>query len=113
MDDILDYTGRKKLLGKLTGNDLKEKKFTLPLIVALRNSPKKKSNEIMKLVKSDRTKKFDEVYDFVIEFGGVEYTMQKVNEYSLIAKNSLKNFSEGDVKDSMMEFADFVGKREF
>ncbi len=39
-DDILDYTGRKKLLGKSTGNDLKEKKFTLPLIVSLRNAPK-------------------------------------------------------------------------
>ena len=50
-DDILDYTGRKKLLGKSTGNDLKEKKFTLPLIVSLRNAPKRKSNDIMKLIK--------------------------------------------------------------
>ncbi|HQY21442.1 MAG TPA: polyprenyl synthetase family protein, partial [Ignavibacteria bacterium] len=38
-DDILDYTGRKKLLGKSTGNDLKEKKFTLPLIISLKNAP--------------------------------------------------------------------------
>ena len=112
-DDILDYTGRKKLLGKSTGNDLKEKKFTLPLIVSLRNAPKKRSAEIMKLIKSDRTKKFDEVFEFVMEYGGVEYSIQKVNEYSLIAKNSLKDFKDNNVKDSMMEFVDFVSAREY
>jgi len=112
-DDILDYTGRKKLLGKSTGNDLKEKKFTLPLIVALRNAPKKRSNEIMKLIKSDRTKKFDEVYEFVIQNGGIDYAVQKVNEYSSIAKNSLNEFKKSDAKDSMIEFVDFVSKREF
>jgi octaprenyl-diphosphate synthase len=112
-DDILDYTGRKKLLGKSTGNDLKEKKFTLPLIVSLRNAPKKRSNEIMKLIKSDRTKKFDEVYDFVMQNGGVEYAANKVNEYSSVAKNSIKDFKESNVKNSMMEFVDFVSEREY
>ncbi len=112
-DDILDYTGRKKLLGKSTGNDLKEKKFTLPLIVSLRNAPKKKSNEIMKLIKSDRTKKFDEVYDFVIQYGGLEYSIQKVNDFSSIAKNSLRDFKDSPVRESMMEFVDFVSAREY
>ncbi len=112
-DDILDYTGRKKLLGKSTGNDLKEKKFTLPLIVALRNSPKKRSAEIMKLIKSDRTRKFDEVYEFVMNNGGVEYAAGKVTEFSDNAKNSLKDFKENNVKDSLIEFADFVSKRDY
>jgi len=112
-DDILDYTGRKKLLGKSTGNDLKEKKFTLPLIVALRNAPKKRSAEIMKLIKSDRTRKFDEVYEFVIENRGVEYAADKVIEYSDKAKSSLSDFKESNVKNSLVEFADFVSKREY
>ncbi|MBK8382186.1 MAG: polyprenyl synthetase family protein [Ignavibacteria bacterium] len=112
-DDILDYTGRKKLLGKSTGNDLKEKKFTLPLIVALRNAPKKRSAEIMKLIKSDRTRKFDEVYEFVIDNRGVEYAADKVIEYSDKAKSSLSDFKESNVKNSLVEFADFVSKREY
>ncbi|MDQ3194102.1 MAG: polyprenyl synthetase family protein [Bacteroidota bacterium] len=111
-DDILDYTGRKKLLGKSTGNDIKEKKFTLPLIIALRNAPKKNSGEIIKLIKSDRTKKFDEVYAFVVEYGGVEYTIEKVNEYASIAKSSLNDFEESNVKNSLLEFADFVSERD-
>ncbi|MEO8665739.1 MAG: polyprenyl synthetase family protein [Ignavibacteria bacterium] len=112
-DDILDYTGRKKLLGKSTGNDIKEKKFTLPLIVALRNAPKKKSSEIIKLIKSDRTKKFDEVYSFVVEFGGVEYTIEKVNEYASIARDHLNDFRDSSVKSSLLEFVDFVSKRDY
>ncbi|HMS32996.1 MAG TPA: polyprenyl synthetase family protein [Ignavibacteria bacterium] len=112
-DDILDYTGRKKLLGKSTGNDLKEKKFTLPLIVSLRNAPKKRSGEIMKLIKSDRTKKFDEVLEFVMAYGGVEYTSRKINDYSSSAKNSLNKFKDSNVKESMMEFVDFVSGRDF
>lgn len=112
-DDILDYTGRKKLLGKSTGNDLKEKKFTLPLIVSLRNSTRKRSSEIMKLIKSDRRKKFDEVYDFVIEYGGVDYAFDKVKEYSGTARNSISDFKDSAVKDSMLEFVDFVSEREY
>lgn len=85
----------------------------MPLIVSLRNAPKRRSIEIMKLIKSDRTKKFDEVYEFVILNGGLEYSINKVKEYSSAAKNSIKDFKESDVKNSMMEFVDFVSEREY
>lgn len=111
-DDILDYTGRKKLLGKSTGNDLKEKKFTLPLIISLRNAPKKESGQIMKLIKSDRTKKFDEVFEFVVKYGGVEYSETKVTEYSSLAINALSDFKDSDVKESLLEFVKFVSTRD-
>lgn len=67
----------------------------------------------MRLIKSDRTKKFDEVLEFVMQYGGVEYTAQKINEYSSEAKNSLNNFKDSIVKESMMEFVDFVSGRDF
>lgn len=112
-DDILDYTGRKKLLGKSTGNDLKEKKFTLPLIISLKNAPAKKSNEIMKLIKSDSAKKFDKVYDFVIEFGGVDHTIAKAKEHSKTAVDALKTFDDCEAKSSLTEFAEIISGREF
>lgn len=111
-DDILDYTGRKKLLGKSTGNDLKEKKFTLPLIVALRNAPKSKSSEIMKLIKSDQKKKFDAVYDFVVQYDGVVYSIEKAEMHSAIAKQAISAFKDSSSKDALLNFADFVNERE-
>ena len=112
-DDLLDYTGRKKLLGKSTGNDLKEKKFTLPLIISLQNAPKKKSSEIMKLIKGDSIKKFESVYDFVNEYGGIDYTLDKVRFYSKNARNAISKFPQSEEKNSLIRLIDFVSMREY
>lgn len=112
-DDMLDYIGRKSLLGKSTGNDLKEKKFTLPLIYSLANSPKSKANHIMKLIKSDSKIKFDEVYNFVNEFGGIEYTNSKTDFYCSVAKKSIAGYPGSDVKTSLYELLNFIGNREY
>lgn len=111
-DDYLDYAGRKKLLGKSVGNDLKEKKFTLPLIIALKNAPKKKSAEIMKLIKSDSNKKFNTVHDFVYEFGGMEYTENKIKEFSQTAREAICIFKESETKKSLLKLVDFLEIRE-
>lgn len=112
-DDLLDYTGRKSLLGKATGNDIKEKKFTLPLITALKNAPKKRSSEIMKLIKSDSSKKFNTVFNFVEEFGGLEYTSDMILKYAGIAESSLSGFKDDELKSSVLELIRFVSKREY
>lgn len=112
-DDLLDYTGRKKLLGKATGNDLKEKKFTLPLLTALKNAPAKNSKEIMKLIKSESGKKFEAVYYFVEQYGGIEYTQKKISHYAGLALSSLDKFTNSDSKDSLAELVSFVSNREY
>jgi len=112
-DDILDYTGRKKLLGKSTGNDLKEKKFTLPLIISLKNAPSGRSNEIMKLIKSESENKFDRVYEFVLEYGGIDHTIEKAKEYSKKAVDSLNSFKDSEAKNSLIEFAGIISGRKF
>jgi len=112
-DDLLDYIGRKKLLGKSTGNDLKEKKFTLPLIVSLRNAPNSKSKEMMKLIKSDSAKKFDKVYEFVNEYGGINYTDEKIKNYSNDAYAILKKFPDSEIKKSLESLVHFISNREY
>lgn len=112
-DDLLDYIGRKKLLGKSPGNDVKEKKFTLPLIISLQNAPKGKSRDIIKLIKDKPGQAFEKVYSFVKEYGGLEYTQDKIKEYSSIALESICVFPENEVKDSLKMLIDFVEKREY
>lgn len=112
-DDLLDYVGRKKLLGKSTGNDVKEKKFTLPLIYSLDNAPKKKSSEIIKMIKSDSIKKFESVYYFVEEYGGIEYSMKKTEHYGKKAADAIRDFKDSDAKTSLLELVNFVTKREY
>jgi octaprenyl-diphosphate synthase len=112
-DDLLDYSGRKKLLGKATGNDLKEKKFTLPLIISLKNAPSKESREITKQIKSDSFKKFENVYHFVNKFGGMEYTQNKIIEYSLNAKKAINQLKDGEAKISLLGLSDFISSRNY
>jgi octaprenyl-diphosphate synthase len=112
-DDLLDYTGRKKLLGKSTGNDIKEKKFTLPLIHSLEKAPHKKASEIMKIIKNGVAKSFESVYYFVNEYGGIEYTNDIAQKYSVIAKSAILDFPDSESKTSLLELVNFVTRREY
>ncbi len=111
-DDLLDYIGKKKIMGKSSGSDLKEKKFTLPLIHSLNNSSKKEAKDIMNLVKNGSySKSKNIVMDFIKEHNGIEYTISKTTEYCQTAKIRLQDFKPSETKDTMMKFVDFISER--
>jgi octaprenyl-diphosphate synthase len=111
-DDLLDYVGKKKIMGKSSGSDLKEKKFTLPLIHALNNSSKKESKEIIDLVKNGSySKSKNIVFDFIKEYKGIDYTIEKTHEFCSIAKSKICNFSPSETKETLINFVDFIGER--
>ena len=111
-DDILDYVGKKKLMGKSSGSDLKEKKFTLPLIHSLNNSPKKESKEIINLVKNGSfANNRIIVRDFIKEYKGIEYTVEKTRQYCESAKSKIAGFDHSETKEILINFVDFIGER--
>ncbi len=111
-DDLLDYIGKKKIMGKSSGSDLKEKKFTLPLIHSLNNSSKKEAKEIMSVVKNGSFQKSRSiVMDFIKEHNGIEYTVNKTAEYCAVAKTKLQGFTPSETKDTMIKFVDFISER--
>jgi octaprenyl-diphosphate synthase len=111
-DDILDYEGT-GLTGKAVGNDIKEKKITLPLIHALENSSNSKKRHILNIVKSRKKTKSDitEVISFVIEYGGIEYAAVKMNQYRDKALAILDSYPESEVKESLREFVRYTTSR--
>ena len=111
-DDILDYTGKSKIIGKPLGGDIKEKKITLPLIYSLKNVDKKESERIIKLIKSERKKgRIKEVIDFVVSNGGIEYAESEADKYIKKAKESISSFPDNDYKAALIALVDFVVKR--
>ncbi|HEY3251423.1 MAG TPA: polyprenyl synthetase family protein [Ignavibacteria bacterium] len=111
-DDILDYIGKKKIMGKSSGSDLKEKKFTLPLIYALQNSTKKEAKEIISIVKNGSfSKSRSYVMDFINEHNGIEYTVKKTTEYCTTAKSKINNFKSSETKETLNYFVDFIAER--
>ena len=111
-DDLLDYLGRKSLLGKSTGSDIKEKKLTLPLIYALQNGSRREVTQALRYIKKGA--KQDElkwVLDFVRRNGGIEYSLRKAEIFAAYACNSLNSFPDSPIKQSLLQFVDFVMER--
>ncbi|HAM10798.1 MAG TPA: polyprenyl synthetase, partial [Bacteroidales bacterium] len=81
-DDLLDYEGT-GLTGKAPGNDIKEKKITLPLIYALEQSSNSKKRNILNILRNKKKSKSEiaEVISFVSEYGGMAYAEIKMNQY--------------------------------
>jgi len=112
-DDILDYEGN-SLTGKLKGNDIKERKITLPLIYALENSSFLTRRKILHIVRK-RNKTNEEtgqVIKFVQENRGIEYALEKMNHYRDRALAHLQSYSPSDVRNSLREFVRYTVSRE-
>jgi octaprenyl-diphosphate synthase len=113
-DDIFDYTSRSSLIGKPVGNDIKEKKITLPLIYALNNSNEKEKSSIVKLIKRGKLKKAEiaSIIEFVNVKKGIEYSEESAKMYIEKAKSSLGVFPESPAKESLLRFTEFVLTRD-
>lgn len=111
-DDILDYVGKKSILGKPLGGDIREKKLTLPLIYALKNSNQDESKEILlKLKKKEKDIDVENVIDFVKKNGGIEYAELISKEFGEKAKEQLNTFHESETKKALIDLVDFILER--
>jgi octaprenyl-diphosphate synthase len=111
-DDILDFESS-GITGKPSANDIKEKKITLPLIHALENAPSGKKKHILGIVgkKKKTGSDISEVVRFVSEYGGLDYALQKMNQYRDKALAILEAYPATDVKDSLHEFIQYTVSR--
>jgi len=108
-DDIFDYQ-EKGIIGKPTGNDIKEKKITLPLIHVLNNSSKSERRRIIHIVQREnhRREKVDELIQLVKRNGGIEYATQKMLELSDEAKKLIETFPPSEANNSLVKLIDYI-----
>jgi len=111
-DDLFDYQ-KSNLLGKPTGNDLHEKKITLPLIHALNQVGSSEKSRILKIVRK-RTKStadIREVSDFVAKNGGFNYAEVVMHEYVEKAINQLASYPDSAVKSALIDYVNYISTR--
>jgi len=108
-DDIFDYQD-KGIIGKPTGNDIKEKKITLPLIYVLNQSSKAEKNRIINIVqhKNNRKEKVAELIDLVRQKGGLEYATQKMNYFTNEALKLLDTFPKNAASESLAQLINYI-----
>jgi octaprenyl-diphosphate synthase len=112
-DDLFDYGS--EAIGKPTGNDIKEKKLTLPLIYTLNNIDRTTRRELIYIIKN-RNKDHDKV-QYVIkkvtEAGGIAYATEKMNTYRDEALVILHEFEDNDARKGLEELVRFTTDRKY
>ena len=101
------------MIGKPSGNDLKEKKLTLPIIYALEKTSIVERKRIISEIKRNHKnkQKVQEIINFAIKNGGLEYTQQKMNEYRDKALIILNDFPENQSRKSLIDLVNYVVSR--
>ena len=112
-DDLFDYSSEN--VGKPTGNDIKEKKITLPLIYTLNNTDKKTRREIIYIIKNKNKEKekVNWVIEKVKEAGGINYATEKMNSYRNEALNVLWSFPESPIRKGLEDLVKYVTDRKY
>ena len=111
-DDLFDYQ-QKGFIGKPTGNDIKEKKFTLPLIHALEVCPEKERKHIIRTIRrhNNNSSKVQEVIGFARSYDGLEYSEKQMLDYRDKAMEILGDMPDNQHKKSLQDLVNYVVAR--
>ncbi len=111
-DDTFDYY-HDPIIGKPTGNDLREGKVTLPLIYALGREDMPEHDEMLALVGKEvlTSEDIDRLIDFAKRAGGIEYAYQTMERLRDEANDILAPYSPDDTIEQFREIFDYVIER--
>lgn len=112
-DDLFDYGTAN--VGKPTGNDIKEKKLTLPLIYTLNNATQTERRRLIYIIKNENRdpEKIKWVLDRVNEMGGIAYTEKKMIEYRDASLEILYQFPKSEIRDGLEELVRYTTDRKY
>ncbi|MDD4601124.1 Heptaprenyl diphosphate synthase component 2 [bioreactor metagenome] len=112
-DDILDVTASSEQIGKPAGHDLRQGIVTLPVIFALENS--KHKNELREIIvnRAMTEEAVKKGLKIIHDTTAVEYSYQRVADYLHEARNILPPSIPPNLKQCLLEVADFVGLRKY
>ncbi|MCW5680078.1 MAG: polyprenyl synthetase family protein [Xanthobacteraceae bacterium] len=113
VDDALDYGGSRAKIGKNTGDDFREGKITLPVILAFRRGNEserafwRKCIETAEIADGD----LERAIELMQKHRALEDTVERARHYGKIAKDALALFPDGDGKQALLDVVDFCVSR--
>lgn len=113
VDDTLDYFSNNKVFGKNIGDDFKEGKVSLPIILAYNRSNITEKKFWIRVINQKNQFKTDfvEAINIIDKYHVVEDCMKKAKHFSLMAKDSLSPFEDSYEKQSLIRLADYIVNR--
>jgi octaprenyl-diphosphate synthase len=105
IDDLLDYEGSTAELGKNIGDDLREGKPTLPLLVAMRHGTDAQRETIRKAIINGEVERMAEIVEIVRATGALEATREAAREQAELAKGCLAALPASEWREALLELS--------
>jgi octaprenyl-diphosphate synthase len=115
VDDALDYSGRQALMGKSVGDDFREGKVTLPVILAFAraDTPVKKFWTRAIETGPQGEADLDRAITLVEETGAIADTMERARGYAAVAIRALERAPQSPMRDVLAAVAVFCVERAY
>jgi len=112
-DDALDYAGSAETLGKNAGDDFREGKATLPLILAIQRSGPREAEFWERAIgrKEQTEADFRRARELVLGTGALDATLDLAADHADAAKAALQVFPAGEWREALEALADFAVSR--
>lgn len=113
VDDLLDLTSSKEVLGKPVASDLKEGKMTLPVFFVLRHGGPEDAIKIQKVLEERdfRSVARHEILSLVEKWDGLNRTRFLAQEYARRATRMLEEFPRSIYRDAIISIPEFILNR--
>ncbi|MFA4995265.1 MAG: polyprenyl synthetase family protein [Bdellovibrionales bacterium] len=115
VDDVLDYSSVEERLGKDVGNDFREGKMTLPVILAIHRGSEAE-REFWKRTLDENCQRdgdFDHAQELILRHQAAKDSLERARHYGAIARDSLGMFPHSLIKQVLLDIIDFTIEREF
>ncbi len=113
IDDVLDYSAKQATLGKAIGDDFREGKITLPVILAFRRGDDEEREfwrrTLERLEQNDGD--LEHALTLMEKHGTVTATIDRARHYGAIARDALGIFADCPIKTALIEAIDFCIER--
>jgi octaprenyl-diphosphate synthase len=115
VDDALDYSGRQALMGKSVGDDFREAKVTLPIVLAFARSTDSARKFWQRTIETGPQSEsdLDRAITLVEETGAISDTMLRARRYADLARQALSPLPKGQICTALADIADFCVERAY
>ena len=113
VDDLLDYSGEANIVGKNLGDDLKDGKMTLPLLIAYRNSSQNDQEIIKKAINQGDVSQLTKIFEIIKKTNAIQLVQAQIQYRIHEIEGTLNNFDNNEYKKRISAFFENSLNRKF
>ncbi|WP_321389217.1 polyprenyl synthetase family protein [Emcibacter sp.] len=115
VDDVLDYSAEQEKLGKSVGDDFREGKITLPIVLAFRRGSEEERTFWRRTMEDleQQDGDLEKALELISKHNALKDTIERARHYGAIARDALAIFPDNEYRQSLIDIVDFCIERAY